>query len=181
MFLATGESAPSSQEHEGDLTQEELLRRPVYIKHRHKKDPRDITVLDPACGSGHFLLYAFELLERMYCEAWADSESPVSVATGHTVRDDYGSLEELRKAVPKLIIEHNLHGIDIDPRSVQIAALALWLKAQKAWQSIGLKPTERPQLARSILLPQSRCRERRICDASSPPAFSRGCSVSSST
>ena len=152
VFLDTGELAPSSQEDESDLTQEELLRRPVYIEHRAKKDPRDISVLDPACGSGHFLLYAFELLEHMYCEAWADPESPISVATGRTLRDDYGSLDELRKAAPKLIIEHNLHGVDIDQRSVQIAALALWLKAQKAWQSIGLKPTERPQLARSNIV-----------------------------
>lgn len=149
VFLAPGEPAPQSKNDEADLTQEELHRHPVYIQHRPKKDPRDFKVLDPACGSGHFLLYAFELLEHIYEEAWADAESPTSGATGRTLREDYGSINELRRAAPKLIIEHNLHGIDIDQRTVQIAALALWLRAQKAWQGMGLKPTERPQVAHS--------------------------------
>jgi len=43
-----------------DLSQEELLKLPVYIAHRPQKDPRDLRVLDPACGSGRFLLYAFD-------------------------------------------------------------------------------------------------------------------------
>ena len=109
-------------------------------------------MIDPACGSGHFLLYAFDLLERIYEEAWADSENPASEATGRTLREDYGSIEELRRAVPKLIIKHNLYGIDIDSRAIQIAALALWLRAQKAWQRIGLKATERPQVVRSNIV-----------------------------
>ena len=37
------------------------------------KDPRDFRILDPACGSGHFLLYSFDLLEQMYREAWEQS------------------------------------------------------------------------------------------------------------
>lgn len=152
VFLAPGEPARPSKDDEADVTREELLGRPAYIEHRPKKDPRDVKVLDPACGSGHFLLYAFELLERIYEEAWADAESPASEGTGRTLREDYGSIDELRRAAPKLIIEHNLHGIDIDPRAVQIAALALWLRAQKAWQGMGLKPTERPQILRSNIV-----------------------------
>ena len=54
------------------MSQEDLLKQPVYIEHRPKKDPRDIKVLDPACGSGHFLLYAFDLLETIYEEAWEE-------------------------------------------------------------------------------------------------------------
>ena len=37
---------------------------------RAVKDPRDFKILDPACGSGHFLLYCFDLLDVMYREAW---------------------------------------------------------------------------------------------------------------
>jgi hypothetical protein len=66
VFLAAGEKAPPEVEGRTDLSQEELLKQPVYIEHRPKKDPRDLRVLDPACGSGHFLLYAFDLLERIY-------------------------------------------------------------------------------------------------------------------
>jgi hypothetical protein len=53
-----------------------------------KKDPRDIRVIDPACGSGHFLLYCFLLLLIIYEEAWADQDSPESGATGRTLRAD---------------------------------------------------------------------------------------------
>lgn len=51
-----------------------------------------------------------------------------------------------------MIIEHNLHGIDIDPRCVQIAGLSLWLRAQKAWQRLGLRPAERPAIKRSNIV-----------------------------
>ncbi len=53
-----------------ELAQEELLRQPVYIPFRPIKDPRTILMLDPACGSMHFGLYAFDLYERIYDEAW---------------------------------------------------------------------------------------------------------------
>jgi hypothetical protein len=55
---------------------------------RARKDPRDLRVLDPACGSGHFLLYAFDLLLTMYEEAHADLNSPKSEATGRTLAED---------------------------------------------------------------------------------------------
>ena len=134
IFLAAGEKAPASDENDADLSQEDLLKQPVHIEHRPKKDPRDLCVLDPACGSGHFLLYAFDLLERIYEEAWRDSASPKAEATGRSLREDFETIEDLRRAVPRLVIEHNLHGIDIDSRAVQIAALALWLRAQKSSQ-----------------------------------------------
>ena len=100
MFLASGEKASADQEKETDLSQEELLKKTVYIEHWPKKDPRDLRVLDPACGSGHFLLYAFDLLERIYEEAWEDPESPKSEITGQTLREDFETLKELRRAVP---------------------------------------------------------------------------------
>src|SRR5687767_14957465 len=74
---------------------------------RPRKDPRDLRVLDPACGSGHFLLYCFDLLVTIYEEAWAAEVSGARhQATGRTLRDDYPDLESLRRAVPALIIEH---------------------------------------------------------------------------
>ena len=152
VFLASGETAPAVQEGGPNLSQEELLRKPVYIADRPKKDPRDLRVLDPACGSGHFLLYAFDLLERMYEEAWQDADSPKSEASGHALREEFETLDDLRHALPKLIIEYNLHGIDIDPRAVQIAALALWLRAQKGWANLSLKPADRPRIDRTNIV-----------------------------
>ena len=58
VFLAAGEVAPVEENADDNLSQEELLRRPVYIPQRPLKDPRTILMLDPACGSMHFGLYA---------------------------------------------------------------------------------------------------------------------------
>ena len=41
-----------------------------------------LSLLDPACGSGHFLLYAFDLLEHIYIEAWQDASAPASATSG---------------------------------------------------------------------------------------------------
>ena len=45
-----------------------------------------------------------------------------------------------------MIIEHNIYGVDIDPRAAQIASLALWLRAQRAWYEAGVKAKDRPQV-----------------------------------
>src|SRR5690606_26046441 len=119
---------------------------------RPKKDPRDLRVLDPACGSGHFLLYAFDLLLTIYEEAWADPESPKSEATGKTLAEDYPSLDALKKAVPGLVLAYNLHGVDIDPRCAQIAQLALWMRAQKAYRDFGIGRSDRPKIRRSNIV-----------------------------
>ena len=119
---------------------------------RAKKDPRDLRVLDPACGSGHFLLYAFDLLLEIYEEAFADPESPKSEATGHTLVEDYPTLDELRAAVPGLILAYNINGVDIDPRCAQIAQLALWMRAQKAYRDFGIGRAERSQIRRSNIV-----------------------------
>lgn len=122
------------------------------IPHRVRKDPRDLRILDPACGSGHFLLYCFGLLQTIYEEAWADEAQPVCEITGTTLRQDYPAIEALRRSMPVLILKHNLYGIEIDPRAAQIAALALWLRAQRAYGELGLKPAERPRIERTNIV-----------------------------
>lgn len=119
---------------------------------RAKKDPRDLKLLDPACGSGHFLLYSFDLLLAIYEEAWADPTAAVSATTGRTLRDDFPDLPALSRAVPALILEQNLHGVDIDPRCAQIAALALWLRAQRAWKDAGLPASQRPRITKTNIV-----------------------------
>ncbi|MEH2451335.1 Eco57I restriction-modification methylase domain-containing protein [Nostoc sp.] len=113
---------------------------------RNRKDPRDIKGLDPASGSGHFLLYAYDLFEVIYQEAWKDENSPLSEVTGRKLREDYPTLEDLHRQLPTLILKYNLHGIDIDARACQIAALALWLRAQRSYQSLNIKLAERPAI-----------------------------------
>ncbi len=99
-------------------------------------DPRLIRLLDPACGSGHMLLYSFDLLEIIYQEAYEDPAS--------ALRQDYPEPKAFHRALPGLILANNLHGIDIDLRAVQIASLALWLRAQRAYNEIGIPMRQRP-------------------------------------
>ena len=132
-----------------DAPQEDLLKKPVYLRYREKKDPRDIRVLDPAGGSGHFLLYCFDLILLIYEEAWQDEEAQASEITRQTLRVDYPTIEGLRLAIPGLILRHNLHGIDIDPRAAQIASLALWMRAQRAYSDYGITRDSRPTIRKT--------------------------------
>lgn len=141
VFLDEGAHPPKTTgEERDDLPQEELLKLPVYVQHRAKKDPRELRILDPACGSGHFLLYCFDLLLTIYEEAYEDPE------LGPAFNDK--PIGDFRRSIPGLILAHNLHGIDIDLRCSQIAALALWLRCQRAYQKMGLKK-DRPKITRS--------------------------------
>ncbi|MGL4580115.1 MAG: BREX-1 system adenine-specific DNA-methyltransferase PglX [Shewanella xiamenensis] len=71
-------------------------------------EPESITVLDPACGSGHILVEAYNLLYRIYEER------------GYRSRD-----------IPQLILSHNLYGLDIDDRAAQLAGFALIMRARQ--------------------------------------------------
>jgi hypothetical protein len=143
IFLKEGEQLPKdAAEGQDDLSQEERLKLPVHVPHRPKRDPRKLKILDPASGSGHFLLYCFDLLLTIYEEAYADTE------LGPALQRDYPKLEDLRRHIPRLILAHNVHGIDIDLRASQIAALALWLRCQRAYQEMGLKK-DRLKITRS--------------------------------
>ncbi len=121
------------------------------------RDPRTLKLLDPACGSMHFGLYAFDLFAEIYREAWAWEQQhgpgSLDVSTqpqaalkplSQTYADDAAFLRD----VPRLIIEHNIYGVDIDPRAAQIASLALWLRAQRAWHEAGVKAKDRPPVGR---------------------------------
>jgi hypothetical protein len=85
---------------------------------RAPESVRELRILDPAAGSGHFLVVAFDLLLALYQEE-----------ARH--RGEAAAPQWSAAAVTERILEHNLHGIDLDPRAVQIAAAALWLKAQQ--------------------------------------------------
>jgi hypothetical protein len=109
-----------------DLSQDDLLKLPIFIPDRKLKDPRTIRMLDPACGSMHFGLYAFDLFELIYREAW-ELEGQMG-ADGLTrqgalqpLHATYTSKADYERDIPRLILAHNIHGIDIDPRAVQIS------------------------------------------------------------
>lgn len=122
---------------------------------RRLRDPRTIKLLDPACGSMHFGLYAFDLFLEIYREGWEweeahgpgslDSESGTSTDL-KPLSQTYPDRNAYLRDVPRLIIERNIYGVDIDPRAAQIASLALWLRAQRAWHDAGVQAQDRPQV-----------------------------------
>lgn len=81
---------------------------------RHPKNLRQMRLLDPACGSGNFLIYAFSLFYDLYVDQMENYER------------DYN-----RRDIPKMIVENNLFGVDLDERAAQISQIALFIKARE--------------------------------------------------
>ncbi len=119
---------------------------PTLVPFREMKDPRMIRVMDPACGSGRLLIYAFDVLFTIYREAYAGSKS--SWHDDHALRESYPDRPAFEAALPGLILAHNLHGIDTDRRAVQIASFGLWLRAQRAYDELGVPKGARPPINR---------------------------------
>jgi hypothetical protein len=125
------------------------------------RDPRTLKLLDPACGSMHFGLYAFDLFAEIYREAWAweQQHGPGSLdvstqpqAALKPLFQTYKDEADFMLDVPRLIIENNIYGVDIDPRAAQIATLALWLRSQRAWQDGSVKAKDRPRIGQGHVL-----------------------------
>jgi type II restriction/modification system DNA methylase subunit YeeA len=87
-------------------------------------DPETITCLDPACGSGHILVVAYDVLKAIYLER------------GYQPR-----------AIPRLILEKNLFGLDIDDRAAQMAGFALLMKARADDRRLFSEPVKLNVLA----------------------------------
>ncbi|MGN7611898.1 BREX-1 system adenine-specific DNA-methyltransferase PglX [Magnetococcales bacterium HHB-1] len=82
-------------------------------------NPEQITLIDPACGSGHILVEAYDLFKAIYQDR------------GYRLRD-----------IPKLILEKNLYGLDIDDRAAQLAGFALLMKARADDRRILRRPVQ---------------------------------------
>lgn len=93
---------------EPDASDEEVLKIHEELKRDYQAASiRDIKFIDPCCGSGHILVYAFDLFYRMYLEE------------GYTA-----------DMIPSIILENNLYGLDVDKRAIQLTSFALTMKAR---------------------------------------------------
>jgi hypothetical protein len=97
---------PASQTLEAQVELDALIQTRMHAD-GDSLNPESITLLDPACGSGHILVEAYEVLKAIYLER------------GYQPR-----------AIPRLILEKNLFGLDIDDRAAQMAGFALLMKAR---------------------------------------------------
>lgn len=129
-----------------DLCQYMIHRPDEVLTPRFIKEPTELSMLDPACGSMHFGLYTFDVMEAIYMDAWDNQPELLSQYRYTETRESFARL------VPKLILENNIYGVEIDPRALQIAALSLWLRAQQSWSNLGIPREERPVIERSHLV-----------------------------
>jgi antitoxin component of RelBE/YafQ-DinJ toxin-antitoxin module len=97
------------------------LRTP--LKRGIIKKIEEIKIIDPASGSGNFLLYAFDFFYELYLDQIENYD-----------RDDIDEDD-----IPQLIIENNLHGIDLDDRAIQLAQLGLYIKAKRKYKRVKIK------------------------------------------
>lgn len=99
----------------------EYYIKPEQEEHDFLKisSPEELKICDPACGSGHMLVYAFDILYSIYeDEGYQQSE------------------------IPGLILKNNLYGIDIDERAGELAAFALTMKARSKYKRFLKKPVQ---------------------------------------
>ncbi|MBB1341117.1 restriction endonuclease, partial [Pseudoalteromonas sp. SR45-6] len=99
---------------ESDIKNQFKIANAPKTQERDPKPLHEIKLIDPASGSGNFLLYAFDFFYALYLDHIENYDA------------DYDEDE-----IPKLIIENNLHGIDLDDRAIQLAQLGLYIKARK--------------------------------------------------
>lgn len=129
-----------------DLCQYMVRRPDEVLNERQLKEPTEILSLDPTCGSMHFGIYLYEVYEYIYMDAWDNQPSLL-----HSFREVH-TRESFQREVPKLILENNIFGCEIDPRALQLAALSLWLRAQKSYSQMNIPANERPLIKRSNLV-----------------------------
>lgn len=104
---------------------------------RHPKKLEEIKLIDPACGSGNFLIYAFSLFYDLYLNQIDQYEAEYS-----------------RRDIPKLIVENNLYGVDLDERAVQLTQIALFIKAMQLKGRRGAMPAYTHVVSTHFELPE---------------------------
>lgn len=104
---------------------------------RHPKKLEELKLIDPACGSGNFLIYAFSLFYDLYLNQIDQYEA------------DYS-----RRDIPKLIVENNLYGVDLDERAVQLTQIALFIKAMQLKGRRGAMPAYTHVVSTHFELPE---------------------------
>ena len=102
-----------------EAEQEEEVKKELEKLKNPDLFPEDIKILDPACGSGHILVYAFDVLYDIY------------LSQGYSERQ-----------IPTLILENNLYGLDIDDRAGQLTEFALMMKARSKNKRIFRRKVE---------------------------------------
>lgn len=106
---------------ESDIRYRYKIANAPATQTREPKPLNEIRLIDPATGSGNFMLYAFDLFYDLYLDQI----------------ENYGADYD-ENQIAKLIIENNLYGVDLDDRAIQLAQLGLYIKAKRRKRSIRI-------------------------------------------
>ncbi|MFN9027561.1 MAG: DNA methyltransferase, partial [Akkermansiaceae bacterium] len=133
------------------------LLTPEAGQHISLPDAAKLKVVDPACGSGSFLIVAYQFLLDWYRDRYAESPDKSSKGKNATLYQAKGGEWRLTTAEKKRILLNNIHGVDIDAAAVEVTKLSLLLKVLEGEtgeiaQRDFLKERERilPDLANNI-------------------------------
>ncbi|MBM4467395.1 MAG: hypothetical protein FJ014_17875, partial [Chloroflexi bacterium] len=123
--LPANESEIENRQSKIALDPDSPINNPHAPPRREPKPVTEIRLIDPACGTMHFGHYAFEVFQEMYLD---------SLDHGWPIADDEAGvpIENRKSEIANLILRHNLYGVDIDLRAVQLAGLSLFIKAKTA-------------------------------------------------
>ncbi len=117
------------EKHGIDLSGPELPKKDGKLK-RCVEDAvvalRSIRVVDPACGSGAFLIQAYEVFEDHYIDLAQTLEQV-----------DLRAADTLREGIADYILHDNLHGVDLSPEAVEITQLSLWLRSARPGRTLA--------------------------------------------
>ena len=111
MWLATYPDSPLRQKMEYYIEpakQDAEVQKKIDSIRPKELNPEELTFLDPACGSGHILVEAYNIFKEIYLER------------GYRSKD-----------IPRLILKKNLFGLDIDDRAAQLAGFAVLMRARR--------------------------------------------------
>jgi len=130
----------------GKQTYNDTIKWHLEYWHQYEKQLRSIKVLDPACGSGAFLTQALDYLFEEWKVLKLETKKLTTPwdtvlknnqkeKTSPTMISDYGTVEEWH--LKKQIIVENIFGVDINPASIEITRLSLWLKTANRTESLA--------------------------------------------
>ena len=147
----------------GYLLPDSPINNPAAPARRAAKPVTEIRLLDPACGTMHFGHYACEVFAEMYRDSFDHNwpidalENPKSKIQNHEI--------------PSLILRHNLFGVDIDRRAVQLAALSLFMKARTLHPEAQVRQVN--LVSADATLPNSGVREKFLARYKQAPLVQR--------
>ncbi len=136
MYLEMFPDSPICDIENEDGTKKYLIANRPTERLRNVKPLEEWRIIDPACGSGNFLIYTMSLLFDLYLDQ----------------AENFGC-DYSRRDIPAMIVENNLYGVDLDERAVQLSQIALRIKAREIGGRRARLPKHTNVVCSNFILP----------------------------